>query len=68
MGTRYPVTGAKEGCKLSCGCWELNTGRPLPEHQVLLTTDPFLWPLQCLLSWKLCPVLSRFCEESKAWC
>ena len=33
-----------DGCELSCGCWELNSG-PLEEQSVLLTAEPSLQPL-----------------------
>jgi hypothetical protein len=33
-----------DGCELSCGCWELNSG-PLEEQSVLLITEPSVQPL-----------------------
>ena len=30
-----------DGCKLPCGCWELNSG-PLEEQAMLLTAEPSL--------------------------
>jgi hypothetical protein len=33
-----PIT---DGCKLPCGCWELNS-EPLEEQSVLLTAEPSL--------------------------
>jgi hypothetical protein len=35
-----PIT---DGCKPSCGCWELNSGL-LKEQSVLLNTEPSLQP------------------------
>lgn len=33
-GTGSIGTGIMNGCKLPCGCWELNTG-PLPDQSAL---------------------------------
>jgi hypothetical protein len=38
---RSSGTGVTDGCKLPCGCWELNPG-PLEEQPVLVTTEPSL--------------------------
>ena len=42
-GVRTSGTGVMDGCRLPCGCWELNSG-PLEEQPVLLTTEPSLQP------------------------
>lgn len=34
-------TGITDGCKLTCGCWELNLGH-LQEQPVLLSAEPSL--------------------------
>jgi hypothetical protein len=42
-GVRCPGTEIIiDGCKLPCGCWELNLG---PLSPVLLASEPFLQPL-----------------------
>lgn len=33
-----------DGCELSCGSWELNSG-PLKEQRVLLTPEPSIPPI-----------------------
>ena len=35
--------GVREGCKLPCGCWELNLG-PLEAQLVFLTTEQLSSP------------------------
>ena len=37
------IIGVMNGCKLLCGCWELNPG-PLPEQLALLITEPAICP------------------------
>jgi hypothetical protein len=44
--TSDPIT---DGCKLPCGCWELNSG-PLEEQPVLLTAEPTLQPRRAPLN------------------
>lgn len=41
-GTGCPGTGVMDSCEPLCGCWESNPD-PL-QQQVLLTTEPSLWP------------------------
>ena len=43
VGVRSPGTRVTDGCKMTCGCWELNWG-PLKEQPVLLTAEPSLHP------------------------
>ncbi|ERE74288.1 E3 ubiquitin-protein ligase [Cricetulus griseus] len=38
-------TGVTDSCELPCGCWELNPG-PLEEEPGLLTTEPYLQPVE----------------------
>jgi hypothetical protein len=38
-GAGSPGTGVTDGCKPSCGCWELNLG-PLQKQDVLLASEP----------------------------
>lgn len=40
-GLRYPGTRGTDVCESQCGLWEPNSG-PLPEEQVLTTTEPSL--------------------------
>jgi hypothetical protein len=44
-GHQIPI---KDGCKLPCGCWELNSG-PLEEQSVLLPTEPSFQPSAFIL-------------------
>jgi len=37
-----------DGCEPPCGCWDLNSGLQ-EEQSVLLTTEPSLQPLPCIL-------------------
>jgi hypothetical protein len=46
-GIRF-VTRVTNGCELPCGCWELNPGLQ-EEEPVLLTTEPSLQALTCIL-------------------
>lgn len=36
-------TGTEDGCKLLCGCWDLNPG-PLQEQQAFSPAEPSLQP------------------------
>lgn len=42
----------KDGCDPPCWCWESNPGS-LEEHQVLLTNEPTLYPLNVLVYYLL---------------
>ena len=42
---RNPRAGVIDGCKLPCGCWDLNSG-PLEQQPVLLTTELSLYTLK----------------------
>jgi len=44
-----PIT---DGCEPPCSCWELNSG-PLEEQSVLLTAEPSLQPIACIVYYKL---------------
>lgn len=48
-GARSPKTGVMDGCELSCGCKELNSGA-LQDQQVLLTDEPSLQHLEYILN------------------
>jgi hypothetical protein len=39
--TRRGYQTSTDGCELSCGCWDLNSG-PLEEQSVLLTAAPYI--------------------------
>lgn len=44
-GVEFPGTKVRDACEPLCECWELNSS---PLQQVLLTTEPLLWPLNIL--------------------
>jgi hypothetical protein len=52
-GVRFPETGVRDNCKLSCGCWELNLD-PLEEKPMPLTAEPSLQPQDLLISYSSC--------------
>ena len=47
-GVGSPGTGVTDSCELPCGCWVLNLSS-LEEQPGLLTAEPPLQPLQCIL-------------------